>query len=98
MADLGEAIVEGAGRRVRPIIMTVGTTIIALLPIMLGTGTGADVMKRVAAPMVGGLVTATVLSLAVVPAIFSLWKGWEIWWAGRGADVDSSEETSRWEH
>ena len=83
LADLRAAIVEGAGQRVRPIIMTVGTSIIALLPIMLGSGTGADVMKRIAAPMVGGLVTATVLSLAVIPAIYATWKGWSIWWADR---------------
>ena len=78
LADLREAVIEGAGQRVRPIVMTVGTTIIALLPIMLGTGTGADVMKRIAAPMVGGLISATVLSLALIPAIYATWKGWGI--------------------
>ena len=93
MGDLREAIIEGAGQRVRPIIMTVGTTIIALLPIMMGTGTGSDVMKRIAAPMVGGLITATVLSLVVVPTIFSIWKGWGIWWAARKKDTVSSGET-----
>ena len=79
-ADLREAIVEGAGRRVRPVVMTVGTTIIALLPIMLGSGTGADVMKRIAAPMVGGLVTTTLLSLLVLPVVFLLWKSAELRW------------------
>ena len=74
--DLQEAVMEGAGQRLRPIMMTVGTTIFALLPIMLGTGTGSDVMKRIAAPMVGGLVTATVLSLAIIPTIYTIWKGW----------------------
>ena len=77
-ADLREAIVEGAGRRVRPVVMTVGTTIIALLPIMFGSGTGADVMKRIAAPMVGGLVTTTLLSLLVLPVVFLLWKRGEV--------------------
>jgi Cu(I)/Ag(I) efflux system membrane protein CusA/SilA len=91
IGDLREAIIEGAGQRVRPVIMTVGTTIIALLPIMLGTGTGSDVMKRIAAPMVGGLFTAMALSLVVVPIIFSIWKGWEIWWAARKEDVPIGE-------
>lgn len=80
ITDLREAIVEGAGRRVRPVVMTVGTTIIALLPIMLGSGTGADVMKRIAAPMVGGLVTTTLLSLLVLPVVFLLWKSAELRW------------------
>ena len=79
-ADLREAIVEGAGRRVRPVVMTVGTTIIALLPIMFGSGTGADVMKRIAAPMVGGLVTTTLLSLLVLPVVFLLWKSAALRW------------------
>ncbi len=74
-ADLREAVVEGAVQRVRPKIMTVGTTIIGLLPIMLGTGTGSDVMKRIAAPMVGGLVSSTILTLAIIPAIYVIWKG-----------------------
>ncbi len=75
-ADLREAVIEGAVQRVRPKIMTVGTTIIGLLPIMLGTGTGSDVMKRIAAPMVGGLITSTVLTLAIIPAIYAIWKAW----------------------
>jgi len=74
-ADLEEAIAEGAGRRVRPILMTVTTTFMGLLPLMFSTGTGADVMKRIAAPMVGGLVTTLLLSLTVYPAVFAIWKG-----------------------
>ncbi|MFZ1865179.1 MAG: CusA/CzcA family heavy metal efflux RND transporter [Polyangiales bacterium] len=74
-SDLTEAIVDGAARRVRPKLMTVLTTTIALLPILWSTGTGADVMKRIAAPMVGGLVTSFLLELTVYPAIFSVWKG-----------------------
>jgi Cu(I)/Ag(I) efflux system membrane protein CusA/SilA len=70
-----EAIEEGAALRVRPIMMTVITTITGLLPIMWGHGTGSQVMKRIAAPMVGGLVSATILTLIVVPAIYGLWKG-----------------------
>jgi len=72
--DLTEAIVDGAARRIRPKLMTVMTTTIALLPILWSTGTGADVMKRIAAPMVGGLVTSFVLELTIYPAIFSAWK------------------------
>jgi len=73
-ADLLEAIVEGAAQRIRPKLMTVLTTFIALVPIMVSEGTGADVMKRIAAPMVGGLATSFVLELTVYPAIFAIWK------------------------
>jgi Cu(I)/Ag(I) efflux system membrane protein CusA/SilA len=69
-----EAVINGALLRVRPIIMTVMSTVIGLLPIMLGAGTGSEVMKRIAAPMVGGMVSATLLTLFVIPAIFYLWK------------------------
>jgi len=72
--DLEDAIVEGAAQRIRPKLMTVLTTMIGLLPIMFSSGTGADVMKRIAAPMVGGLVTSFLLELTVYPAIFALWK------------------------
>ncbi|HTE49465.1 MAG TPA: CusA/CzcA family heavy metal efflux RND transporter [Kofleriaceae bacterium] len=74
-ADLREAIVEGAAQRIRPKLMTVLTMMIGLIPILWSTGTGADVMKRIAAPMVGGLVTSFLLELTVYPAIFALWKG-----------------------
>src|SRR5438309_5875194 len=73
--DLYEAIVEGAAQRVRPVMMTVSAIIGGLLPIMWTTGTGADVMKRIAAPMIGGMVTATVLTLLVIPVIYALWRG-----------------------
>lgn len=69
-----EAIMEGAGRRIRPIVMTVVTIIIGLLPIVYGTGTGSEVMSRVAAPMVGGMVSALVLTLIVLPAVYLLWR------------------------
>ncbi len=71
---LREMIVEGAAKRVRPKLMTVLTTMIGLLPILWSTGTGADVMKRIAAPMVGGLVTSFFLELTVYPAVFAMWK------------------------
>ena len=74
-ADLTEAIVEGAAHRIRPKMMTVCAILFGLIPIMLGDGSGADVMKRIAAPMVGGVVTSFVLELAVYPAIFAWWKG-----------------------
>jgi len=73
-AELVEAIVHGAVKRVRPKAMTVLTTFIGLLPIMWSTGTGADLMKRIAAPMVGGLATSFILELLVYPAIYYLWK------------------------
>jgi Cu(I)/Ag(I) efflux system membrane protein CusA/SilA len=72
--DLTEAIVHGAVRRVRPKMMTVCAAFLGLLPIMWSTGTGADMMKRVAAPMVGGLFTSFALELLVYPAIYAIWK------------------------
>jgi Cu(I)/Ag(I) efflux system membrane protein CusA/SilA len=74
-AELREAIVEGAAKRLRPKLMTVATMIIGLVPVLWSTGTGADVMKRIAAPMIGGLVTSFLLELTVYPAIFAVWKG-----------------------
>ncbi|HEX2678790.1 MAG TPA: CusA/CzcA family heavy metal efflux RND transporter [Polyangiales bacterium] len=72
--DLRETIVDGAARRLRPKLMTVATMFLGLLPVLWSTGTGADVMKRIAAPMVGGLVTSFLLELTVYPAIFAIWK------------------------
>lgn len=74
---LYDAIIEGAVQRVRPKMMTVTAIIAGLLPIMWSHGTGADVMKRIAAPMIGGMVTSTLLTLVVIPAIYALWRGWE---------------------
>jgi len=73
--DLHEAIVAGAARRIRPKFMTVATMMIGLVPILWATGTGADVMKRIAAPMVGGIATSFLLELLVYPAIYELWRG-----------------------
>jgi copper/silver efflux system protein len=73
-ADLENAIVEGAAKRIRPKLMTVLTMMIGLVPVLWSTGTGADVMKRIAAPMVGGLATSFLLELTVYPAIFAIWK------------------------
>lgn len=69
-----QAVIDGALLRVRPIMMTVSAIIAGLLPIMLGGGTGSEVMRRIAAPMVGGMVSATLLTLVVLPAVFLLWK------------------------
>jgi len=76
--DVREAVIEGALLRIRPVIMTVAATIGGLLPIMFGSGTGSEVMRRIAAPMVGGMVSATLLTLVVIPALFLLWRQREI--------------------
>ena len=72
--ELSQAVLHGAGMRVRPIMMTAAAIIAGLLPILLGTGTGSEVMSRIAAPMVGGMVSAVALALLVVPAVFFLWR------------------------
>jgi Cu(I)/Ag(I) efflux system membrane protein CusA/SilA len=72
--DVRNAVIDGALLRVRPIMMTVAAIIVGLLPIMLGSGTGSEVMRRIAAPMVGGMVSATLLTLIVIPAVFLIWK------------------------
>jgi Cu(I)/Ag(I) efflux system membrane protein CusA/SilA len=77
-ADLRDAIVDGALMRVRPIMMTVAAVIGGLLPIMWGGGTGSEVMRRIAAPMVGGMVSVTILALIVIPAIYAVVKGFLI--------------------
>ncbi len=72
--EIRSAVIDGSLLRVRPIMMTVAATIAGLLPIMFGSGTGSEVMRRIAAPMVGGMVSATLLTLVVIPAVFLLWK------------------------
>ena len=76
--DLYDAIIEGAVMRVRPKMMTVTAIMAGLLPIMWSHGTGADLMKRIAAPMVGGMVTSTILTLIVIPVIYEMWRGWQM--------------------
>ena len=78
LKDLYEAIIVGAVDRVRPKMMTVVAIMAGLLPILWGTGTGSQVMKRIAAPMVGGMISSTILTLVVIPAIYFLWKQREI--------------------
>ncbi|MEW6324570.1 MAG: CusA/CzcA family heavy metal efflux RND transporter [Nitrospirota bacterium] len=75
MQDLIEAAIDGAVRRVRPIVMTASAILFGLLPIMWSHGAGADVMKRIAAPMIGGMVTTTLLTLFVIPAVYVIWQG-----------------------
>lgn len=72
--DLYEAVIEGAVDRVRPKMMTVTAIMAGLVPILWGNGTGASVMKRIAAPMVGGMISSTILTLVVIPAVYSLWR------------------------
>ena len=72
--DLREIVLAGACRRVRPVMMTTATIVLGLLPVLLGGGTGAEVMSRIAAPMVGGMISALVLSLLVLPAVFYVWR------------------------
>ncbi|HNP35830.1 MAG TPA: efflux RND transporter permease subunit [Woeseiaceae bacterium] len=85
MDDVKQAVIDGAVLRVRPIMMTVAAIIAGLLPIMLGGGTGSEVMRRIAAPMVGGMVSATILTLIVIPALFLIWRG-------RSLDVGLKDE------
>ena len=87
-SDVEEAVMEGAGHRVRPIAMTAATLVAGLTPIMLGQGTGAEVMQRIAAPMFGGIVGAALLALAVIPALFLLWRKWQVrGWQAQGRQV-----------
>lgn len=72
--DLAQAVLNGAGMRVRPVMMTAATIIVGLLPILYGTGTGSEVMSRIAAPMIGGMVSTVVLALLVIPAVYYLCK------------------------
>jgi Cu(I)/Ag(I) efflux system membrane protein CusA/SilA len=73
--DLKDAIMFGAVKRIRPKIMTVSVILAGLIPIMFSSGTGADVMKRIAAPMVGGVISSTILELIIYPAIYMIWRG-----------------------
>ncbi len=89
--DLYEAVMEGAVERVRPKMMTVVAIMAGLLPIMWSTGTGSEVMRRIAAPMVGGMISSTILTLAVIPAIYALVKGRGL---GASGPARESGETS----
>jgi copper/silver efflux system protein len=91
LSGLRQAIVEGAARRIRPKFMTVATMFLGLVPIMWSTGTGADVMKRIAAPVIGGIFTSFLLELVVYPAAYELWR----WNLTRKVDVANAHEPDR---
>lgn len=76
--DIHKAVLEGAVLRVRAVSMTVGTTMVGLMPVMFIKGAGSQVMRRIAAPMIGGLVTSTILTLIIIPVIFAIWKGMDL--------------------
>jgi len=78
--DLFHSITEGAVQRVRPKLMTVMCILMGLLPLMWAHGSGADVMRRIAAPMIGGIITSSILTLEIVPAVYSLWRGRSVTW------------------
>jgi Cu(I)/Ag(I) efflux system membrane protein CusA/SilA len=82
LGDLRAAIVEGVAKRIRPKFMTAATMFMGLVPIMWANGTGADVMKRIAAPMIGGIFTSFVLELVVYPAVYETWRWWADWKGG----------------
>jgi Cu(I)/Ag(I) efflux system membrane protein CusA/SilA len=94
-ADVVAAVREGALERLRPKIMTVTAITAGLAPILWGSGTGADVMKRIAAPMVGGMITSTVLTLVVIPAIYLLWRRWQVARSTAGPALQKSREPGR---
>jgi Cu(I)/Ag(I) efflux system membrane protein CusA/SilA len=77
-SDLYDAIMEGAVERVRPKMMTVVAIMAGLLPIMWSTGTGSEIMQRIAVPMIGGMISSTLLTLIVIPAIYALVKGFRL--------------------
>jgi Cu(I)/Ag(I) efflux system membrane protein CusA/SilA len=91
-SDLYDAIMEGAVERVRPKMMTVVAIMAGLLPIMWSTGTGSEIMQRIAVPMIGGMISSTLLTLIVIPAIFGIVKGFLL---PRESDADVPVETGR---
>ena len=92
VGDLNQAIHHGAVKRIRPKVMTIGFIIAGLLPIMWSHGTGADVMKRIAAPMVGGVVTSGVMELMVYPVIYFIWKSRKLEQTSDVTEVGDIEE------
>jgi Cu(I)/Ag(I) efflux system membrane protein CusA/SilA len=79
LAELREAILQGAVKRLRPKFMTVATMFLGLVPIMWATGTGSDVMQRIAAPLIGGILTSFLLELMIYPPLYQIWKWhWEV--------------------
>jgi Cu(I)/Ag(I) efflux system membrane protein CusA/SilA len=93
LRGLAEAVEHGAVKRIRPKMMTVLATLLGLAPILWSTGSGSDVMRRIAAPMVGGVVTSFASELVVFPAIYFLWRGWQ-WRREQGARTDQAVEVA----
>jgi Cu(I)/Ag(I) efflux system membrane protein CusA/SilA len=91
LGELREAIMEGAVHRLRPKFMTVMTTFLALLPIMWSMGAGADTMKRIAAPMIGGIFTSFLLELLVYPGVYEIWKWNFVLERGRAESIEVEE-------
>ena len=91
-ADLYQAIMIGAVERVRPKMMTVVAIMAGLLPIMWSTGTGSEVMQRIAVPMIGGMVSSTLLTLMVIPAIYGVVKGWRLPAGERLSKITKTED------
>jgi Cu(I)/Ag(I) efflux system membrane protein CusA/SilA len=89
--DLFHAITEGAVQRVRPKLMTVSCILMGLVPLMWAHGSGADVMRRIAAPMIGGVITSSILTLEIVPAIYSLWRGRSVTWVRDEPDIEQPQ-------
>ncbi|MBK6957260.1 MAG: efflux RND transporter permease subunit [Nitrosomonas sp.] len=87
LTDLYEAVVQGAVYRIRPVMMTIVGSVVGLLPVMLSTGTGSEIMRRIAAPMVGGMVSATILTLIIFPAVYAVVKGMSLQRALKGEKV-----------
>ena len=92
LSDLHEAIFEGVQRRIRPILMTVIATMVGLTPIMLGGGAGSEVMRRIAAPMVGGLTSALLLAVTVIPALYLIWRSRQVITAGAEAKAGEGRD------
>jgi Cu(I)/Ag(I) efflux system membrane protein CusA/SilA len=78
VSELREAVIEGAVMRVRPKAMTAAVILAGLFPIMTGTGAGSEVMQRIAAPMLGGMITAPLVSMVLIPVLYIMWRGWQI--------------------
>jgi Cu(I)/Ag(I) efflux system membrane protein CusA/SilA len=97
LPDIIQAHLEGTVRRVRPKLMTVGTMLAGLVPLLWATGSGADVMKRIAAPMVGGLLTSAFLTLEIIPVVYTYWRYEQLLWERLGArEPLRLEQLARW--
>ena len=96
LEDIVEAHAEGTIQRVRPKLMTVGTMLIGLVPLLWAEGSGADVMKRIAAPMVGGLVTSAFLTLEIIPVIYTYWRAEQLLWRRVGESAPARLPALQW--